>query len=531
SAGTAQAWIIGWSFGRFPTFMYYFFHSSEIRPGGWNEWRVNDSRLDAILDRFYFTKDMEEAKEFGWRAQEILVNEIIPWIPTYTSIGITAFDGAIDRDSIILAYAPPLKDPVGFSPFWWFNVRYKDRTFGGVFRYFHTVDITTYHPAIYLWATEAEAIFRIYIPTMYTRPENIYAEPRIPMFLKYFNIDEVTYEGTKAYRFTITLFEGIKWQDGVELTAEDYAYTVLKFGRELKTRRYYGPDIEQLIDVKVVNKTTLELYFKDYGWIVPFTYTERVILPKHIFERLPNPLEDPSTLPHPTIPGLTAMIGNGPFALARTREIAYSELVWNPWFYYRHPDRTVMFAAVTIPSTVDEGTSFKVSVTLVDYLGARATNASVTVKLTGPITLTLTASHVGGGVYEVTVPGLRAGTYSVDIYAEQPIMKRSVDNKYSTKLTVGAVVGPGPVGPVIERPPAVVVEIPGVPPVEITPPPMISFAAPKVEVTTPVVALSSSEVVPKTTETVAAVAPATLSYGAVALSVVALGVAAAVKRK
>ncbi|MEM1836062.1 MAG: hypothetical protein QXX86_06780, partial [Sulfolobales archaeon] len=135
------------------------------------------------------------------------------------------------------------------------------------------------------------------------------------------------------------------------------------------------------------------------------------------------------------------------------------------------------------------------------------------------------------GVYEVTVPGLRAGTYSVDIYAEQPIMKRSVDNKYSTKLTVGAVVGPGPVGPVIERPPAVVVEIPGVPPVEITPPPMISFAAPKVEVTTPVVALSSSEVVPKTTETVAAVAPATLSYGAVALSVVALGVAAAVKRK
>ncbi|MEM0196101.1 MAG: ABC transporter substrate-binding protein [Sulfolobales archaeon] len=531
SAGTAQAWIIGWSFGRFPTFMYYFWHSSEIRPGGWNEWRVNDSRLDAILDRFYFTKDMKEAMEYGWKAQELLAKEIIPWIPTYTSIGITAFDGAIDRDSIVLAYAPPLKDPVGFSAFWWFTVKYKDRTFGGVLRYYHTVDLTTYHPATYLWASEADAIFRIYIPTMYTRPEDIYAEPRIPMFLKYFNIDEVTYEGTKAYRFTITLFEGIKWQDGVELTAEDYAYTVLKFGKELKTRRYYGPDIEKLIDVKVVNKTTLELYFKDYGWVDPFGYTEYVILPKHIFERLPNPLEDPSTLPHPTIPGLPAMIGNGPYALAKIREIAYAELVWNPWFYYRHPDRTVKFAAVTIPSTVNEGTPFKVSVTLVDYLGVRATNASVTVKLTGPITLTLTASHVGGGVYEATVPGLRAGTYSVDVYAEQPIMKWSVDNKYSTKVTVGAVVGPGPVGPTIERPPTVVVEIPGIPPVEITPPPMISFAAPEVKVTTPVVVLSSSEAVPKTTETVAAVTPATLSYGAVALSVVALGIAVAVRRK
>ncbi|HWQ16584.1 MAG TPA: ABC transporter substrate-binding protein, partial [Sulfolobales archaeon] len=38
-AGTAQAYVIGWTFGRFPLFMYYFWHSREIRPGGWNEWR------------------------------------------------------------------------------------------------------------------------------------------------------------------------------------------------------------------------------------------------------------------------------------------------------------------------------------------------------------------------------------------------------------------------------------------------------------------------------------------------------------
>jgi ABC-type transport system substrate-binding protein len=531
SAGTAVAWIIGWSFGRFPGFMYYFFHSREIRPGGWNEWRVNDSRVDALLDKFYYSKDPSEAMKYGWQVQEILAKEIIPWIPTYTSVGISAWDGAIDRDSLILNYAPPLRDPVGFSYFWWNNVRFKDRKFGGVFRYFHTVDITTYHPSVYLWASEADAIFRVYTPVQIVRPENIYAEPRIQMFLRYWSVEETTYRGQKAYKFTVTLFEGIRWQDGVEMTAEDVAYTFLKFGKELRTRRDYGPYIDAMIDVVVVNKTTVEFYLKDYGWLDIYTFSEFRALPKHIFERLPNPLEDPSTLPHPTIPGLTAMIGNGPFVLARTREIAYAELVWNPWYFWRHPDRTVQFAAVEIPATVDEGTPFRVRVTLTDYLGARATNATVTVGITGPMTLTLPATHVGGGVYEATVPGLRAGTYTVEVRAEQPIMRWSVDNKVVRTLTVGAAPTPTPVGPTIERPPTVKIEIPGVPPVEVVPPPTISLAAPKVEVATPRVDIASTDAATKAVEAVEGAAVPTASYAAVALGVVALGVAVAVRRK
>ncbi|MDW8011023.1 MAG: ABC transporter substrate-binding protein, partial [Sulfolobales archaeon] len=531
TAGTAQAWIIGWSFGRFPTFLWYFFHSREIRPGGWNEWFVNDSRVDALLDDFYFTRDISKAQESAHKAQLILAKEIIPWIPTYTSVAITAFDGKIDRDSIVLAYAPPLKDPVGFSAFWWNTIKYKDQKFGGTLKYYHTVDITTYHPATYLWASEADAIFRMYMATMVTRPENIYAEPRIPMFLRSYSIDEVEYQGGKVYRFTLKLLEGARWHDGVEVTAEDYVYTLKKFGAELKTRRYYGPYIDNIVDIKTIDKTTLEIYLKDYGWVDPYSFTEFIILPKHVFERLSNPLEDPSTLPHPTVPGLPAMIGYGPFALAKVREIAYAEIVWNPWYYYRHPDRTVKFAAVDIPKTVGEGASFKISTTLEDYLGARATNASVTVRLTGPVTLTLTATHVGSGVYEASVTALRAGTYTVEIYAEQPIMKWSVDNKYTTTLTIAAAPGVGPVGPTIERPPPVVIEIPGLPPLEIAPPPMISLAAPEVKITTPALGTASAEAVPKATQAVVAVSPATLSYGAMAVSVVALGVAVAIKRK
>ncbi|MEM4775028.1 MAG: ABC transporter substrate-binding protein [Sulfolobales archaeon] len=528
----AQAWIIGWGLTRYPTLLYYFFHSSEIRPGGWNEWRVNDSRLDAILDRFYSAKDMEEAKEFGWRAQEILVNEIIPWIPTYSAVSILALDGEIDRDSVILTYAPPAKEPVVYSVYWWWNIRFKDRKFGGTFKYYHTVDITTYHPATWIWSTEGEAILKVYYPLTFVRPENIYLG-YVPIFLKNYRIDRVEYGNKEVYKLTITLFDGIKWQDGVEMTAEDYVYTIMKFGKELKTRWYYGPHIEKIIDMKTINKTTLEVYLEDYGWMDLYSLTEYeffIVLPKHVFERLPNPLEDPSTLPHPTTPGLTAMVGNGPFALVRLREVAYSELVWNPWYFYRHPERKVHYAAVSVPATVSEGSAFKISVTLTDYLDHRATNASVTVRLVGPIALSLPATHVSAGVYEVSIPGLRAGTYTVEIYAEQPIMLWSVDNKYVTTLTVGAV-APVSVGPVIERPPPIVVEVPGVPPVEIAAPPVISLSAPEVKITMPVVPLTSTEAVLRTAEIVRTMSPASLSYVAVALSAISLAIAVAVRKK
>jgi len=313
------------------------------------------------------------------------------------------------------------------------------------------------------------------------------------------------------------------------MTAEDYVYTYLKFGKELRTRRYYGPYILNLIDVVIINKTTVEPYLKDYGWVDIYWLTETPILPKHIFERLPNPLEDPSTLPHPTVLGLTATVGCGPYVLVRPREIAYSEFVWNPWYYWRHPERTVEFAAVDMPATIGEGTPFKVSVTLIDYLGARATNATVTVSLVGP--MTLAATHVGEGVYEATVPGLRAGTYSVEIRAGQPIMRWSVDNKVVRTLTVGVAPAPAPIGPTIERLSAVRVGIPGVPSVEIVPPPTMAFAAPKVEVVTPRIDVALTELVGRAMKAVEAVAVPTASYAAVALGVVTLGVAVAVRRR
>lgn len=514
-AGTAQAWIIGWSFGRFPDFMYYFFHSSEIRPGGWNEWGVNDTRVDTLLDKFYFAKSIDEAMKYAHEVQKILVEDWLPWIPTYTGVGITAFNGAIDRDSIVLSYAPPLKDPVGLHWFWWNNVRFKDRKFGGTLRYYFTGDVTTLHPALYQWAYEADLIWRVYTFFMVTKPENIYAEPRIPILLKDWKFEEFTLpNGSKRYRFILNLFDGMVWQDGVPITAEDFVYTVTKFGIELKTRRYYDPSLKNVVEIKTINRTAAVVVLKDYGWVDLYLWTEYVILPKHIFERLANPLDDPSLLPHPTIPGLKAMVGNGPFVLVK-RDVAYAEVVWNPVYIWRHPERTVLFKKVDVPTSVDAGKSFKISVQLVSYDGVTPViNGTVRVLVSGPRTLgPLAATHVGEGVYELTLPGLEPGMYKLVIEASMPLAIWSLTNVYETTVAVGVITptptptptvtvpavptptATVPVAPTVGRIEVRVGVVPELKPVTIAMPSPITVTTPVVEVVKPTVEVKPIQIV------------------------------------
>lgn len=466
SAGTAQAWIIGWSFGRFPTFMYYFFHSREIRPGGWNEWHVRNSTLDQILDNFYYAETVDEAIKWAHRAQELLV-DIIPWIPVYTGVGITALNGAIDRDSVVLAYAPPFKDPVGFSYFWWNNVRFKDRPFGGTLRYYFSVDITTLHPAIYLWATEADCIFRVYASGHQLDPKDIYRDPGIDQLFKGYKVEKVVEGGKNLTKVTLYLKPGITWHDGTPFTAYDVEFTYKKFGMELKTRRYYGPYIDATVRINVVNDTTIEFYLSQYGWSDLYNFIFYTPLPRHIFEKMPNPLDDPSLIPHPTVKGLTAMVGTGPFALVK-REIAYAELHWYPEYIYRPPERAPQITVLSLPTQVTAGSPVTIRVKVLSPTGAPATDATVTLSLRGPTTLDTTLRHVGEGVFETTIPSLAPGTYDVSIVASQPVYVWSVkSDPITAKITVAGVGVPtAPTGPVG----AVNVSVAGVT-IQISPPP------------------------------------------------------------
>lgn len=424
AAGTAVAYIIGWSFGRFPLFMYYFWHSREIRPGGWNEWKVSNATLDDLLDKFYYAGSPDEAMQYAWKAQEILT-DIIPWIPVYTGVGITAFSGKVDKNSILLVYAPPLKDPVGLSYFWWNTVRFVNQPLGGTLRYHFTVDITTLNPSVYLWVSEADAIFRVYTFGYVVRPEDIYAEPRIPVLFTNYKVDRgVVLDGRNLTRITLWVNNNAKWHDGVPITAGDVAFTLKKFGMELKTRRYYGPYIDALYRINVVNDTVVELYFTQIGWPDIYSMTEMAPLPAHIYGKLANPLDDVSLLPHPSIAGLTAMIGNGPFVMVK-REIAYAELQWYPEYLYKPQIRSLRVEPVqTIqqPLSLRAGDTLGLSFRVSDWLGSPVDNATVTARIVGTSAdLEARLVSVGNGIYRGTTPQLPPGDLVITVTASMPV--------------------------------------------------------------------------------------------------------------
>lgn len=511
SAGTAQAWVIGWLFGRFPLYMYYFWHSREIRPGGWNEWRVSNATLDEILDKFYYAETVDEAMQYAYKAQEILT-DIIPWIPVYTGITITALNGAIDKDSVLLAYAPPLKDPVGFSYFWWNTVRFKDKPFGGTLRYYFTVDITTLNPTVYLWASEADAIFRVYTYGYVVRPEDIYAEPRIPVLFENYSVTKVVEDGQNLTKITIRLKDGLKWHDGVPITASDFEFTIRKFGMELKTRRDYGPYIDAIKRINVVDDRTIEFYLTMYGWSDLYTFTEYRPLPRHIYGRLQNPLDDVSLLPHPSIPGLTAMVGSGPFVLVK-REVAYAELVWYPEYAYRAPERMPRVTIEGLPSQVEAGKTLTLRVRALDPTGAASPAITVTARILGPVSLELPMRSLGGGVYEATIPSLREGEYTVVVEASMPVMIwKAVGTASQSIRVVGVGVAPTPGAPTEVKP--IEISVGGVTVAISTPPPP---GSPTAAATQPKLETPSLE----------ARAPELgLSYAAIGISILGLIVAA-----
>lgn len=71
----------GWGVGRFPTYLYAFFHSENYYPGygGLNAYWPGAPDLDEALEKFYFPENMSEAIYWAKRAQSLIVDKYCIW--------------------------------------------------------------------------------------------------------------------------------------------------------------------------------------------------------------------------------------------------------------------------------------------------------------------------------------------------------------------------------------------------------------------------------------------------------------------
>ncbi len=71
--------MLGWSLSLYPDHIYYFFHSSQAGPGGFNAGGYNNPEFDRIAEALLDAKTLEEARELAFKAQEYLARDV-PYI-------------------------------------------------------------------------------------------------------------------------------------------------------------------------------------------------------------------------------------------------------------------------------------------------------------------------------------------------------------------------------------------------------------------------------------------------------------------
>ena len=300
-------YALAWSLGRFPTHLYSLFHSKFDVPGANNMPGLRDAQFDAAAERVWTPRNLDEAMDAAYEAQEIL-SWLQPYVPLYSRPYMDAF-----RKDIVTGYVPHL----GFgaasnvlNSIWTpLNIRLVDQERGGTVRWVLEQEPQGLNILTHNSAYDSRIFGLVYGPGL------IAAEPinneDLPWEAERWEVGTwTTPEGNEGTKVTYWLRKDITWHDGVPFTAHDVKFT-MDYLKEKQVPLYLEV-WENYSHSEIIDDYTITVYFNNVSYW--YTYNVQSFLAKHIWEDV----EDfeafvPWREPHPTVPGLTKMIGTGPF--------------------------------------------------------------------------------------------------------------------------------------------------------------------------------------------------------------------------
>ena len=145
--------------------------------------------------------------------------------------------------------------------------------------------------------------------------------------------------------WTIHIKSGVKWQDGVPLTASDVAFT---YNYIIKNNLVnYLNYVDGIVRAKALNATTVQLVCA-HPMALGYMETQSVpIVPRHIWEHVSGQAATTTYGSRPPI------IGSGPFETVADVKGSYVEMVRNPYYYGKKPtiDR-IYFEDYSNPNTM-----------------------------------------------------------------------------------------------------------------------------------------------------------------------------------
>ena len=465
-----DVYFLCWGLGRFPDFLYDFFHSSQDYPDGNNSPGVHDEELDGYLEILKYGLVYEEKLAACYAAQARIVNVLCPYYTIYSRTYYNAFKNL----EYYTGEPKKLVNMVNMAGYgadngWTWNLMHWNTSdTGGTLKYANGDVVVSLHPGWTSSAYDWNILNRIFDGLIAIRPDLGDA----PSVASYWTTEEFTNpppvnipEGTKI-RFQIR--DGVTWHDGEPVTIEDvqFAFGTSPTSGFIRNFPGFSTVYDYIIWTEIVDPCTIDIYVNQTSqWILYDIAGLALYFPEHMYGEggwLETNGHDPVNaavweIDYTVGNARKALIGCGPYIFDTWNPSEnYAHIVKNPDYWIDGPVKQYFNA----PQKVDPGEEFEYYIELVnmgsidettgelvpaviDYIDITADGDVIDV-ITGPITIDPFMYEVlGPYTYTFTEKGshyLDCHTYAYDQYIddyEHPILatiKTDVNNDFRVDI-------------------------------------------------------------------------------------------------
>ena len=275
-------YFLCWGLGRYPDYLYDFFHSSQEGPDMNNAPGIKEPTLDYYLEILKWSTDREAKVEACHKAQELLVYEFCPYVQyLYSRTYYTAFKNYTyyTGEPKWLVNMVNMKGAGADNGWTWGLIHWNTAPTGGMLKYCLTGNVYEFHPGWAQWAYEWDVLNRVLDGLLAVDP--VYLED-LPWIAGTYSVEPFEWEPLNVYgqKVRFVLREGVLWHDYKPVTVED-----VKFAMDfIKNFPRYAPIWQYLLWSQIVDPYTIDIYLNTTS---QFIYADlagvALLFPKHIY--------------------------------------------------------------------------------------------------------------------------------------------------------------------------------------------------------------------------------------------------------
>ena len=311
--------VMAWSLTRDPDSLFAFFHSSMDVSGGYNIQGLHDDKLDRVLEELRWAPDRKAAEKAARTSQKMLA-ELAPWIPVYSRYMVTAvrkgWEGVISTEK---TSADNLWTLINMEP-----ADGKKRPV----MWCLSDEPRSLNPLSTGSAYDWQVLGLVYDSMIAIDPETL---EDIPWLASSWKVATAGSGSSGRTVLTFTLRQGVSWHDGVPFSSQDVKDT-LEFLKKNEIPRYYD-NVSDIESITTPDDHTVVVTMKKTSFWHLHNIGGSPVFPSHILKGVKDwETWQPAGEPHPSVKGLTLLVGTGPFIFREYRPGEYVHFVRNDSF-------------------------------------------------------------------------------------------------------------------------------------------------------------------------------------------------------